>query len=74
MVLDTNGNMLGDGKSEKLESVRGRLGLSLLRIKKREVDDRDPLDWNTDDEEGGYQEQGGDDNEPEWPAKGGYID
>ena len=44
------------------------------RIKKREVDDRDPLDWNTDDEEGGYQEQGGDDNEPEWPAKGGYID
>lgn len=44
------------------------------RTKKLEVDDRDPLDWNTDDEEGGCHEQTDDGDEPDWPAKGGYID
>ena len=43
------------------------------RTKKREIDDRDPLDWNTDDEEGDDEEQPRD-TEPDWPAKGGYID
>jgi len=46
------------------------------RTKKEEIDDRDPLDWNTDDEEGGCAAEDIDDRDPEpdWPAKGGYID
>lgn len=50
-----------------------QLPARMPRTKKQEIDDRDPLDWNTDDEEGDDEEQPRE-REPDWPAKGGYID
>ena len=46
------------------------------RTKKEVDDDRDPLDWNTDDEEESNHTEtcNEKDPEPDWPAKGGYID
>ena len=47
------------------------------RTKKENLDERDPLDWNTDDENEAYEATACNDEhdvEPEWPAKGGYID
>jgi hypothetical protein len=37
VVIDINGSTLEDGKNGKLEEVSGRLGLSLLKTKKREA-------------------------------------
>jgi len=44
------------------------------RTKKSVADDRDPLDWDTDDEEAPDDTEIRDKTEPDWPAKGGYID
>ena len=47
------------------------------RTKKENLDERDPLDWNTDDENEAYEATACNDErevEPDWPAKGGYID
>jgi len=44
------------------------------RTKKSVTNDRDPLDWNTDDEEESVHDEVHDKSEPGWPAKGGYID
>jgi len=46
------------------------------RTKKESLAAPDPLDWNTDDEDAAHEaaacsEQ---DAEPDWPAKGGYVD
>jgi len=46
------------------------------RMKKNDEEERDPLEWDTDDENEARARDPDDmdDDEPDWPAKGGYID